>query len=220
MKIIVTGATGMVGSEVIRQALADKAFEKVTAIVRKPLAIEHPKLKTVIHKDFLDYSALTEVFKSHDACVWCLGISQNQVDEKQYTIITYDYMVAGAKAMLAANPSIGLLFLSGEGASSEEKSRFLFGRVKGKTENALLAMPFKTFHIARPAGILPVNGTENVPLVLKLQYLLTRIFRYITPVYVITSVGLARALLHIVKNGAGKTILTYRDLNVMAKNIG
>lgn len=219
MKIIVTGATGMVGSEVIRQAIADDAIEEITAIVRRPLPVQHAKLKTVIHKDFLDYSTLTDVFQNNDACLWCLGISQNQVDEKQYITITYDYMAAAAKAMLAANPSIHLLFLSGEGANSEEKSRFLFGRVKGKTENALRAMPFKTLHIARPAGILPVNFSEKVPFILGLQYLLTRIFRYLTPRYVITSVELAKALLYIVKNGASQTILSYRDLNLIAKEL-
>ena len=219
MKIIVTGATGMVGSAVLTQALADSRFEQVTAIVRKPITVQHPKLTVIIHKDFQDYSGLEGVFRDSDACLWCLGISQNEVNEQQYIVITYDYMVAAAKSMLAANPSITLLFLSGEGASSDEKSRLVFGRVKGKTENALLKLPFKKLYIARPAGILPVNDTRKVTVILKMQYALVRIFQYITPKYIITSVDLAKALLHIVLSGADNTIISYTELNQIAKNI-
>jgi uncharacterized protein YbjT (DUF2867 family) len=212
MKIIITGATGMVGAEVVRQAIVDEGIEEITAISRKPLNTESPKLKTIIHKDFLDYSSLTDVFKNNDACIWCLGISQNAVNEAQYTVITHDYALAAAKAMLDANPGISLLFLSGEGASSTEKSRFLFGRVKGKTENALLKLPFKQLYIARPAGILPVNSNGQFTFALKMQYLMVRVFRYLFPSYVITSVALARALLHIIRKGAAYTIISYREL--------
>src|SRR5437762_3346998 len=100
MKIIVTGATGMVGSEVIRQAILDKDIEEITAIVRKPLDVTHPKLKTVIHQDFMDYLSLMEIFKKNDACLWCLGISQNLVSKEEYYKITYDYTIAAAKDML------------------------------------------------------------------------------------------------------------------------
>ena len=209
----------MVGSEVVRQALVDKAIQQVTAIVRKPLNIDHPKLKTIIHKDFLNYKALSDTFKDNDACLWCLGISQNQVNEHQYVVITYEYAVAAAKAMLEVNPSISFLFLSGDGASSNEKSRFLFGRVKGRTENALLKMPFKRLFIARPAGIVPVHKASDQTLLLKFQYFIVGLMQYITPSYVITSVALAKALLHIVKNGSDKSILSYKDLNKIAKKI-
>jgi uncharacterized protein YbjT (DUF2867 family) len=217
MKIIVTGATGMVGSEVIRQAIADKDIAQVTAIVRRPLKIQHPKLVTVIHSNYTDYAGLEQLFKDNDACLRCLGISQNAVNEAKYIEITYDYALAGAKAMVEANPAIAFLFLSGEGARSDEKSRVLFGRIKGKTENALLQLPFKKFYIARPAGILPVQKSADFTFALRMQYLLVRVFQYITPQYVITSAKLAKALLHIIKNGAKSTILTYRDINEIAR---
>jgi len=219
MKIIITGATGMAGSEVLRQAINDNGITEMTAIVRKPLTTEHPKLTTIIHKDFMDYSGLQEVFKNNDACLWCLGISQNAVDENQYITITYDYTLAAANAMLQANPFISFLFLSGDGASSDEKSRFLFGRIKGKTENALTRLPFRKLYIARPAGILPANSSASFPFALRLQYLFVRIMRYITPAYVITSVNLAKTLLYIIKNGPDKTIFSFREINDIAKGI-
>ena len=90
MKIIVTGATGLVGAEVLRQAILDETIEEITAIVRRPLSLQHPKIKTIIHQNFLDYSTLSDVIKKHDAFLWCLGISQSQVSKEEYQTITYD----------------------------------------------------------------------------------------------------------------------------------
>ena len=216
MNIIVTGATGMVGSEVVRQAIADPDITEITAVTRRPLETSHAKLKTVIHKNFLDYTDLSDVFRSNDACIWCLGISQNQVNKEEYIKITYDYTVAFVRDMVQANPRIGFLFLSGAGADNTERSRFLFGRIKGRTENALMQLPLKRLHIARPAAILPVHRQPNLPFILKLQYSLVTVFKYITPSYVITSVDLARALLYIVKNDPANKIIQHKELKTLA----
>src|SRR5262245_42727081 len=129
MKILVTGATGMAGAEVIRQAIADQSIEKITALVRKPLLLKDARLQIVIHADFLDYSNCAHLFREHDVCIWCLGISQTQVSKQEYHTITYEYVVAAANAMLAVNPSIGFIFISGDGADPTEKSKTLFARV-------------------------------------------------------------------------------------------
>jgi nucleoside-diphosphate-sugar epimerase len=110
MKLIITGATGMVGSEVLRQAISDNDIESITIIVRRATDITHPKLKTILHQNFLDYSNLTDVFKNNDAVIWCLGISQNQVNKEEYIKITYDYTVAFARDMLNANSNLAFLF--------------------------------------------------------------------------------------------------------------
>jgi uncharacterized protein YbjT (DUF2867 family) len=219
MKIIVTGATGMVGSEVIRQAIIDNDITKITAIVRRPLEVSDPKLKTIIHQNFSDYSNLADIFKNNDACIWCLGISQNLVSREEYIKITYDYTVAAAKDMLNANPGIGFLFLSGEGADNTEKTRILFGRIKGKTENTLTQMPFKKLYIARPGAINPSRKQKDLPFIMRLQYALVKTFAWVKPSMVITSVDLAKALLHIVKNDAGHGIISQRELKTLNKNV-
>jgi uncharacterized protein YbjT (DUF2867 family) len=212
MNIIVTGATGTAGAEVVRQATTDSDIQTVTALVRKPLAFQHPKLKTVLHHDFLDYSALESVFKDNQVCVWCLGISQTQVSEAEYHKITFDYVMAAASAMLKANPDMTFVFLSGMGADSSEQSRTLFARVKGQTENALKKLPFKKFFIARPGGIEPIHKKENTPFMERAMTPLFPLLQRIAPSYFITSVDLAKALLHIAKHGADKTILGNKDL--------
>src|SRR6188768_3903192 len=130
MRILVTGATGMVGSEVIRQAIEDPGISRVTALVRKPMDITHPKLRSIIHRDFTNYDAVEDILKEQDACIWALGISQTKVkSEKEYRLITLDFAIAAGYALIKANPAIRYLFVSGEGTDTTMKSRTLFARV-------------------------------------------------------------------------------------------
>ncbi len=147
MKIIITGATGLIGAEVVRQAIVDDAIDELILLVRSEPEIKHPKITVVLHNNFLDYSAVTEYFSKADAMAWCLGISQTQVSKTQYEIITYEYLDACAQFCLQINPAIRFLFVSGDGADSTEKSRTLFKRIKGKAENSLLQSGLKDiFH--------------------------------------------------------------------------
>ncbi len=212
MKIILTGATGMVGSEVLKQAIADPGITHITNIVRNKPEAEDPKVTTVIHKNFLDYSGLEDVFRNNEACIWCLGISQSLVTKEQYHVITYDYALAAAKAMLNTNPAISFLFLSGSGADPKEKSRTLFARVKGKTENALLKLRFKKLYIARPAGIKPRRVKQTAPWYEKLFFRLYPFLKIVLPSMVITSEELAKAMLHIVKSKGDKIIYESGEL--------
>ncbi len=211
-KILVTGATGLAGAEVIRQALLDEGIEAITALVRRPLNISHPKLKTVLHQDFMDYSGLSGLFANHNALVWCLGISQTQVKEDEYVRITYDYLVACAEAMIKVNPNMAFIFLSGMGADSREKSRTLFARIKGKAENRLLALPIAQLHIARPGGIRPIHKKENAAFFEKLLIPTYPFFEFLLPALMIKSSDLAKAMLHVVKHGHKKQILGNMDL--------
>jgi uncharacterized protein YbjT (DUF2867 family) len=219
MKIIVTGPTGTVGSEVIRQAIRDEDIHEVIALTRRPIDIHHPRLRTITHKNFLDYSGLDAVFKGADACIWALGISQTQVSKEEYEVITHDYTIAAAKAMLNANPTISFIFVSGGGADSSEKSKTLFARVKGKTENELKRLPFIQLVIARPGGIKPVHKNPNAPFVVKLMIPLFPIFERLAPTLVISSVDLAKVLLNLVKKGSDKIILENVDLKRIAGDL-
>lgn len=212
MKILVTGATGMAGSELVRQAIEDHDIYEIIALTRSPLEMSHPKIRTVIHKDFLNYDAVKEVLRECDACIWCLGISQLQVSKEQYALITYDYTVAAAKAMLEVNPSIHFLFLSGDSADRTEKSRILFSRLKGKTENALFNSGLKKVTVARPDAIWPKHKNKRAPLAYKLAYPFFPLVERFTPSRIIGSVQLAKALLHIVKNPGAKD--TYENVEL------
>jgi len=212
MKIIVTGATGTVGSEVVRQAIADDSVEQLTILSRRPSEVKHTKIRQIIHRDFMDYTGLDNIFRETDACIWCLGISQSRVSKSDYFTITYEYAVAAAKAMLRSNPSVTFLFLSGQGADSTEKSRIRFAKVKGQTENALRAMPFRNLLIFRPGGIYPVFRNENESMYKKFEISFIRLMKAIAPSTVIKTDDLAKAMLKSIKVLKGHVILSHKDI--------
>ena len=212
MKIIVTGSTGTVGAELVRQAVADNDIEQVILLARNPSETKHPKIREIIHKNFLDYSGLENVFKEADACIWCLGISQTSVSKDQYFIITYEYTVAAAKAMLDANPSITFLFLSGQGADATEKSRILFARVKGQTENALKAMNFRKLLIFRPGGINAVTMRRNMSPQKKFETILVKAMKAVIPWTVVDTDVLAKAMLKTIKENSQLVIIDHKTI--------
>jgi uncharacterized protein YbjT (DUF2867 family) len=223
MKILVTGSTGLVGAEVIRQATLDKDITEIVALARRPVIIPNlpsspngAKLTTVLHDDFLNYDGLSELFKDCDACLWCLGISQSQVTKEQYHVITYDYAIAAAKAALNANPGITFIFVSGGGADSTEKSKTLFARVKGKTENALKKLPFKRLVIVRPGGIRPTHKNPNTSWVNKLAIPLFPVIEFLAPSAVIWSADLGKAILRLVKQPSDKIVIENPELRKIA----
>lgn len=218
MKIIVTGATGLVGAEVVRQAILDDDIDQVTCLVRKAGSIQHPKVKYIVHDNFLDYSSLMPILKEQDACIWALGTSQTQVSKEKYHEITYDYVIAAARAMVTANSNITFLFVSGGGADSTETSKRLFARVKGMAENELLRMNIKKLIIARPGAIRPVHKNKNAPFLYKLILPLFPAMQMLTPSKVINSARLALALLFLLKKNMTKQILENPDLQALVKD--
>ena len=212
MKIIITGSTGTVGSELVRQAVADNDIEQVILLARNASTTKHPKVREIIHKNFLNYNGLENIFKEADACLWCLGISQTQVTKEEYSVITYDYTVAAAKSMLAANPSITFLFLSGQGADSTQKSKVRFARVKGQTENALRAMKFRKLLIFRPGGINAVTKSKNMTAHKKLETVLVRAMKMLIPWTVVDTDVLAKAMLKSIKEDTGHVIIDHKTI--------
>ena len=219
MKLIVTGATGVAGSDVIRQAILRDDVTSIVAIVRKPLAVSHPKVTVVIQSDFTDYSGVAESLRTADAWIWCLGIAQSLVTESEYHRITYDFTMAAARAAVAANPKMTFVFLSGQGADSTETSRILFARVKGKTENALKSVGFKSLIIARPVGIIPTTPKPKPwPWYEYVMFPLYPVVKLVLPWLVISSADLANAMMNLVPGSDGVRVVENRELRRVGRS--
>jgi uncharacterized protein YbjT (DUF2867 family) len=217
MKVIVTGATGTAGSEVLRQALADPEITDILVLSRRPLDITDAKLKTALLNDFLDYAAVASQLAGYDACLWCLGISQTEVSKQDYEKITHDYALAAAQAMRLCGEDFRFCFLSGRGADSAEKSSILFARVKGRTENALtrLGRP-RAWHF-RPGYIHPVTAPPRRRIDRWIAPLTPLFYRFL-PAHIISTVELARAMLFVAKHGSSKPILENDDIRELSRN--
>lgn len=220
MKIIVTGATGTAGKEVVRQAILDNEVDEIIAVSRKPVLLENPKIRQILHQDFMNYDRLLNEFSNADAFIWCLGISQSQVTKTVYEQITFDFTIAAAKAWHASNKSGTFVFLSGAGADTSEKSRTLFARIKGKAENELHRINGLKLIIARPAGIKPIHKNPNMPFIYKLFLPIFPLLERLTPNHVIASDVLAKALLKLAKQGSADPLVENKELQKLGGKIG
>ncbi|MGW3512589.1 NAD-dependent epimerase/dehydratase family protein [Streptomyces sp. NPDC000994] len=212
MKVVIFGASGMMGHGVLRACLLDPAVTRVLVVVRRPLGISHPKLREIIHQDFTDLSAISEQLAGCDACFYCLGISSSGLGEVEYTRITYDYTLAAARAMSASNPGLTFTYISGEGTDSSEHGRTMWGRVKGRTENALLAMPMDAY-MFRPAYIRPRHGAVSRTPMYRVLYGLTSwlypLLHRLAPRHTTTTEHIGRAMLAVTRPGAIEQRILY-----------
>lgn len=206
MKIILTGATGFVGTEVLRQALADPEIDEVIVLTRRPLAVSDPKLEALVLPDFLDYSGVGDRLQA-DACIWALGVSQTAVtSDEEYVRITFDYAMAAARAMLAANPALRFCFVSGRSADQEEKSAVLQGRIKGRTERELAKLSPNVFNF-RPAFIKSSRPGVERPFVARFFEPVAGVVDRFTETFSVDCGTLARALLDVAKHGHERHLL-------------
>jgi nucleoside-diphosphate-sugar epimerase len=217
MKIIITGATGLIGAEVVRQGIKDPDITELILLVRSEPEFKHPKITVVLHKDFLDYTVAAEYFSKADAIAWCLGISQTQVSKTRYEIITHGYVDACIRFCMQVNPTIRFVFVSGDGADTTERSRTLFKRIKGKAENALLQSGLTNFFIVRPDAVNPRHKNKKAPLAYKLAYPFFPLVEKLAPHKIIWSDVLAKALIQIIKNGYEKNLLENVELRELGK---
>jgi uncharacterized protein YbjT (DUF2867 family) len=160
MKVILFGATGMIGQGVLRECLLDPGVTDVLSIGRRPCGVTDGKLGEIVHGELTDLSAIEEKLAGYDACFFCLGTSSAGMSEADYRRVTYDVTMAAARAIAKRSPRLTFVYVSGTGTDSTEKSRTMWARVKGATENALLAMPFKAAYMFRPAYIQPLHGIK------------------------------------------------------------
>jgi uncharacterized protein YbjT (DUF2867 family) len=217
MKVILFGATGMVGQGVLRECLLDPEVESVLAIVRNSTGQQNAKLQELVHKDFLDFTGIEGRLSEYDACFFCLGVSSVGMQEKDYERITYGYTMAAARALVRLNPGMTFEFISGAGTDSTEKGRSMWARVKGKTENALLGMLFKAVYVLRPGFIQPLHGIKSKTSLYQAFYTvmspLYPLWKALLPDYVTTTEQLGRAMIAVARNGATKRVLESRDIN-------
>lgn len=219
MKVILFGATGMVGQGVLRECLLSDAVSNVLTIGRTVTGRQSPKLKEIALQDLTNLIALEKEFTGYDACFFCLGVSSAGMKEQDYTRVTYDLTLAVARTMVKANPNMTFAYVSGTGTDSSEKGRSMWARVKGKTENDLLRLGFKAAYMFRPGYIQPLDGIKTKTRVYELIYAvlgpLYPVLKAIAPGYVTTTRQLGRAMIAAALHGAPKTHLENRDINAL-----
>ncbi len=217
MKVVLFGATGMVGQGVLRECLQDSRVEAVLAIGRSATGQQHPKLKELAHKDLFDYGSVELALKGYGACFFCLGISSAGMSEADYRHITYDLTLAAAKALARLDPGMTFIYVSGAGTDSTEHGRVMWARVKGATENALLKLPFKAAYMFRPGAIRPMHGIKSKTPLYNAFYValgpLLWLLGWLAPGLVTTTEQMGQAMIKAAAEGAPKPLLETRDIN-------
>ncbi len=220
IRAIVTGATGMVGEGVLHECLLHPDVEKVLIINRKPSGYTHPKLTEIIHKDFFDFSPIENQLEGYNAAFLCLGVTSLGLNEEEYSRVTYDLTMHVAETMLKHNPGMTCCYVSGAGTGNEKKMGGKFGmwvRVKTRTENDLVKLPFKKAYMFRPGYIQPTKGlkhTQKAYATISWMYPMLRSF---FPKYVCTLKEIGQAMINTVNKGPENPILEVKDIVELAK---
>lgn len=219
MKVIITGATGMVGKGVLLECIDDDKINQILLINRSPIGLKHKKIKEFLHKDFIDFSALQEDFKGSQACFHCMGVSSAGMNEEQYHKLTYTISEALANTLFDANPSMTFIYVSGEGTDSTEKGNTMWARVKGKTENYIFNKGFKDAYAFRPGVILPKRGVKSKTKLYHYFYVISRPFFPLMERIksVTTTEKLGQAMIALVKTPQEAKVLSGKDINEVAK---
>ena len=218
-RLVIIGATGMVGGYAVRYALDNPAVGRVTVISRRKIGISHPKLEQVVHLDFADCSALADTLCGQDAAIFCLGTYTGSVSDAELRTITVDYTIEFARVLHGSSPGAAFSFLSGNGADPTGRSRMAFARYKGEAENALLSTGFPSVYIFRPAYIYPVQPRNEPNFSYRLLRAIYPVFRVLFPNQVVRADQLARSMVDVVVNkaeGPASVVLENRDIRALA----
>ena len=217
MKVILFGATGMVGQGVLRECLLDGGVESVLVVGRSPTGQRHAKLREIVHDNFLDYSAIESELTGYDACFFCLGVSSVGMNEERYRHLTYDITLAAARTLAKLNPQMVFVYVTGRGTDATEKGSLMWARVKGKTENDLLKLPFRAAYMFRPAGIQPLHGIRSKTGWVQAIYVgtapLLSLLNRMAPKYMTTTEQVGRAMIGVARNGFPRPVLESEDIN-------
>jgi uncharacterized protein YbjT (DUF2867 family) len=217
MKVILFGATGMVGQGVLRECLLDPGIESVLAVGRSPTGQRHAKLREIVHGNFLDFSAIEAQLAGFDACFFCLGVSSVGLNEERYRHLTYDITLAAATTLAKLNPQMVFIYVTGRGTDSTERGNLMWARIKGKTENDLLKLPFEAAYMFRPAGIQPLHGIRSKTAWVQAIYVaatpLLTLLNRVAPKYMTTTEQVGRAMIKVARDGYPRPVLESEDIN-------
>jgi uncharacterized protein YbjT (DUF2867 family) len=220
VKVVLFGGSGMVGSGALLECFDDPRVGEVISVARSASPFSNAKLREVRHQDFFDYSPIRDQIAGADACFFCLGVSAAGRSEAEYTRQTYDLTLAAARALQAASPGLTFCYVSGQGTDRTGRSRMMWARVKGRTENALLAMPFKAAYMFRPGYIQPLRGVRSKTRLYQSIYsVIAPVTALLQPVLrnsMTTTVALGRALIEVAASGYASPILETADINRLA----
>lgn len=216
MNVVLFGATGMVGQGALRECLLDDGVRRVVTVGRAATGQHHEKLREVVVPDVANLSAVEGELMGLDACLFCLGVTSAGMSEAEYTRLTHDLTVAVAGTLLRLNPGMTFVFVSGAGADGSERGRVMWARVKGKAENAVLAMGFRAAYVVRPAAIIPMHGIQSRTRWIRIaSTALKPLFpalKAIFPRHVTTTEHLGRAMLKVAREGYGKPVIEASDI--------
>jgi len=215
LKVIITGATGMVGEGVAHECLHHENVDQVLIINRKPSRMNHVKLKEIIHTDFFNISSIEHQLKGYNACFFCLGVSSVGMSEADYTSVTYDLTMNVARTLSRLNPDMTFCYISGAGTN--EHGKLMWARVKGKTESDLTKLPFRRVYNFRPGIIEPTKGLKNTLKPYRYIGWLLPLIRLVLPNSICSLRELGLAMIHSVENGYGKQVLEVRDIKKLAE---
>ena len=220
IKVIITGATGMIGEGVLHECLNHQNIEEVLVVTRKATGYKHCKLTEIVHDDFSNFNSIREKLTGYDACYFCLGVSSVGMNEEKYTRLTYDLTLSFANVLADQNLGMTFCYISGAGTDSSESGRSMWARVKGRTENDLMKLPFKKVYNLRPGGIepfLPLRPTQSYYKTYKYLKVIFVVMKWIAPGLIISLKDLAAAMINASLIGYPKQILEIKDMKQLAQ---
>jgi uncharacterized protein YbjT (DUF2867 family) len=224
VKVLIFGATGMVGQGVLRECLAAPDVTLVQTFGRTPTGQQHPRLREVVHAEMAHYENVEEELKDFDACFFCLGVSSSKMREREYTRITHEFTMAAAQTLVRLNPQMVFVYLSGAGADPSGTSKTMWERVRGATEKALLALPFRAVYIFRPGMIEPLGGIKSKTPSYRIFYALMKPLlpglRKLFPKEIVTTAQMGQAMLNAVRRLPPKRVLERADIAALSSARG
>jgi len=219
MKVLLFGATGMVGQGVLRECVRDPNVELVVTVGRTPTGMRDTKVREIVHRDMLDYAGMEESLTGLDSCFFCLGVSSAGKKEADYERVTYGFTMAAAEMLSRVNRGMTFIYVSGAGTDSSEQGRSMWARVKGRTENALLRMPLEGY-MFRPGFIEPMDGIKSKTAAYRAFYAVAGpvlpLLRRVLPNQMLSTRDIGRAMLHVARQGYAKRVLEAKDIRTAA----